>query len=89
MSYNRNKKKSVMLKFSNIPDDLYKDELRKLISEWGPSGIGKVFMVRKDWGQFGMVEFFNSDEADYAVRALNKTKFDKFIIDVEKLSNRY
>tara|TARA_B100002051_G_C16374690_1_gene457509 strand:+ start:32 stop:304 length:273 start_codon:yes stop_codon:yes gene_type:complete len=90
MSSNRYKKsQSTMIKFSNIPEDLESSELRHLINEWAPSGIGKVFIVRKEWGCYGMVEFRNESEADYAIKALHKTKFDKLIIELEKLPNRY
>ena len=84
-------KNSVMVKFSNIPDDLEQHELRHLVYEWGPSGIGKVFVVKRDWGiRYGMVEFTKESEADYAVLALNKTKFgENLIINVDKLPRRF
>ena len=76
------KRKIVTVRISNLPDDITIEELTELVSEWGM--IGRVNMSNYEC-KSGFIDFYNIAEADYFVKALNKTPFDSLILRVEIL----
>lgn len=73
------KEKLTCVKMTNIPDDLTVEELQKLLIEWGRIGRinfsnGSVF-----------IDFYNYYEAEHFVKAIDKTKFDHYILSVSIL----
>lgn len=71
------------VKISNIPNDLYEDELRQLLNGWG--GVSKINFNNKSEYYAAYIDFYNKEHAEYFVKALDKTPFDNRIIDVELL----
>lgn len=82
------KKEKLMVKFSCLPNDIYKKELVDLLKQWGP--IGKVFL-KKDYKTKltnATVEFINKENGLKAVYQLDNTPFDTLIIRVEELTTK-
>ena len=78
-------KKLTCVKISNIPDDLTIDELNELMIEWGR--IGKINFNKVDYNKSAFIDFYNNYEAEHFVKALDKTPFDNYILDVSILDN--
>ena len=76
-------KKKYCVKLTNIPDDLTIRELNELMIEWGH--IGKINFNNNTKYKAAFVDFYIKEEAEYFVRALDKTPFDNYIISVELL----
>lgn len=81
---NIDKRKLVTVKISNLPDDITQTELTSLVSEWGK--IGRINISAYEH-KSGFVDFYYMDEAEYFVKALDRTKFDYMIINVEIVQN--
>ena len=84
-SFNRiDKSKKVCVKISNLPEDITLKELNDLLQEWGSIGrinFGKSVYVT------AYVDFYLPEEADYFIRALDKTPFDNLILNVDLVNN--
>jgi RNA recognition motif-containing protein len=78
------KRKLITVKISNLPDDITQTELNDLVSEWGK--IGRVNISAYEH-KSGFIDFYYKDEAEYFVKALDRTKFDYMIINVEIIQN--
>ena len=79
-NYNRNRPKHV-IRISNLPPDITVRELSSLVSEWGDIGNINIKEYSESYNSY--IDFFNKEEADYFVKALNNTPFDHYIINVE------
>jgi len=80
---NKQKYQGYSVKMSNMPQDITFSEMKHLISEWGQIikiNINKNYEDEK----IVYVDFKFRNERDYFIKALNKTKFDNFIINVDK-----
>ena len=76
---NRNNKKTCV-KISNLPQDITPKELNNLIQPWGY--IGNI-NFGKSYNIVAYIDFFKKTEAEYFVKALDRTPFDNVIINVE------
>ena len=76
------KRKIVTVRISNLPDDITIEELTELMSEWGT--IGRINMSNYEC-KSGFIDFYYKDEAEYFVKAVDKTPFDSLILRVEIL----
>lgn len=78
-------KRKAVVKLSNLPIDITENELRNLVKEWGYIGNINVqyYGENKDI-VCSYIDFYNDYEADYFVKALNKTPFDNLIMVVER-----
>lgn len=81
-SDNIDKSKVTVIKMSNLPDDITLSELNELIQPWG--SIGKINIGKSNF-KTAYVDFYNKLEAEYFVKALDKTPFDYLIMNVEIL----
>tara|TARA_E500000178_G_scaffold336746_1_gene375145 strand:- start:124 stop:381 length:258 start_codon:yes stop_codon:yes gene_type:complete len=79
--FNDNSK--IRIKISNLPNDVTVKELNELISDWGRIGRINIKFYRDC--SIAYVDFYDNQEAEYFVRAINKTSFDHMILDVEIL----
>jgi|SaaInlV_165m_DNA_1040744.scaffolds.fasta_scaffold50614_2 hypothetical protein len=78
------KSKKVCVKMSNLPDDITLKELNDLLQEWGSIGrinFGKSMFIT------AYVDFYIPEEADYFVKALDRTPFGSLIMDVQVINN--
>lgn len=84
-NYQRNKNTKVRI--SNLPRDITVKELNDLLSDWGNIGRINIRNIcnRDTKITIAFIDFYNNDEADYFVKAIDKTPFDHCILDVEIL----
>ena len=74
------KRKIVTVRISNLPSDITVPELNNLVSEWGK--IGRINLNNYD-NTTCYIDFYFKDEADYFVKAIDKTRFDNLILNVD------
>ena len=74
------KRKIVTVRISNLPSDITVPELNNLVGEWGK--IGRINLNNYD-NTTSYIDFYFKDEADYFVKAIDKTKFDNLILNVD------
>lgn len=81
----KNKGLKQVVKISNLPDNITVQELNNLISEWG--NIGNINIKKYTYSGTSSIsayiDFYNIDEANYFVKALDNTPFDYMIIEVK------
>ncbi len=75
------KRKIVTVRISNLPADITVPELNNLVSEWGR--IGRINLNYDNTTCY--IDFYFKDEADYFIRAIDKTPFDQFILNVDMM----
>ncbi len=78
------KRKIVVIKISNLPDDITVPELNELVSEWGR--IGRINISNYD-NTTCYIDFYFEDEALYFIKAIDKTPFDNVILNVELMKS--
>ena len=96
-SFRRRKGPKHVVRMSNLPDDVTVNELNYLVSEWGD--IGNINIKKYTNYQTQVtncyIDFYNKEEAEYFVEAMDLTPFDNLIIQVSimdfssKDNNRY
>ncbi len=74
------KRKIVTVRISNLPQDITVPELNNLVSEWGR--IGRINLNNYD-NTTCYIDFYFKDEAEYFVKAIDKTPFDNVILNVD------
>jgi len=74
------KRKIAVVKISNLPEDITIYELNELVSEWGK--IGRINISNYD-NTTCYIDFYFEDEALYFIKAIDRTAFDKNILNVE------
>ena len=75
--------KKIKVKINNLPEDINVGELNTLLRPWGK--IGRITIKKVYKGCYSIIDFYNKDEAEYFVEALNDTGFDHRIINVSIL----
>jgi RNA recognition motif-containing protein len=81
-----NKTKYTTVRISNLPNDIIYEELSELVYEWGK--IGRINITNNE-NKSAFIDFYYKDEAEYFVKALDRTPFDSLIINVEILDKNY
>ena len=74
------KRKIITVRISNLPDDITVPELNNLVSEWGR--IGRINLNNYD-NTTCYIDFYFKDEAEYFLKAIDKTPFDNLILTVD------
>lgn len=69
---------------SNLPSDIYVGELAELISPWGE--IGNINIKNYSGAMVSYIDFYNKNEADYFINALDQTPFDNCIIRAQLMN---
>ncbi len=77
-------RKIVVIKISNLPEDITVPELNELVSEWGR--IGRINISNYD-NTTCYIDFYFEDEALYFIKAIDKTPFDNVILNVELMKS--
>ena len=80
------KRKIVTVRITNLPNDITVEELSDLMYEWGK--IGRVNINNYNETTSGFIDFYFKDEAEYFVKALDRTPFERMIIGVEILDGK-
>ena len=81
-SQNIDKRKIVTVRISNLPTDITVPELNNLVGEWGK--IGRINLNNYD-NTTCYIDFYFKDEADYFIKAIDKTQFDNLILNVDMM----
>ena len=80
-SYNKKTKfkNKYTIKIENLPNDITVSELNYLVKDWG--NIGKINLNYSEI-RSAYIEFYDKEDAEWFVEALDKTPFDHQIINV-------
>jgi hypothetical protein len=78
--YKIDKRKIATVRISNLPPDITIPELNNLVNEWGR--IGRINLNNYD-NSTCYIDFHFKDEADYFVKAIDKTQFENLILNVD------
>ena len=79
------KRKIVVVRLNNLPLDISVNELNELMNEWGK--IGRINLNHATEYKMAFIDFYYKDEAEYFVKAIDRTPFDNLIISAEILDN--
>lgn len=80
------KKTITTVRLSNLPDDIRLDELEELMHEWGY--IARI-NLNNGPSKSGFIEFYNKADAEYFIKAVDRTPFDSHLLSAEIIdSNR-
>jgi len=71
------------VKMSNLPNDMTDDELLELLYEWG--NVIRLRVLNYQDNSTAYIEFKTEEEADYLVKALDRTPFEYIMLDVSRL----
>jgi RNA recognition motif-containing protein len=71
--------KNVTVKLENLPCDISFNELNRLMQEWGE--IKKISIKKRTYDNSAFIIFSKKDEAEYFVKAIDKTPFDNMILN--------
>lgn len=71
------------VKISYLPTDMTESELYELLKNWG--NINKVKVIVYEDYSNAFIEFLNEEQANYFIKALDKTPFGYEIITVQKI----
>ena len=77
------KQHACCVRITNLPLYLTIKELSNLLEEWGD--IGKINFNKHKNEQSAFINFNIKEEAEYFIKAINRTNFDNVIINVEIL----
>ena len=72
------------VKMSNLPNDMTDDELLELLYEWG--NVIRLRVLNYKDNSTAYIEFKTEEEADYLVKALDRTPFEYIMLDVSRLN---
>lgn len=85
-STNYDKSNIATVKLSDLPLDTTESELYELLQDWGH--IVKVKVLSYTECNIAYIDFIYNDEAEYFVKAIDKTPFDRYIISAGLCSNK-
>jgi hypothetical protein len=77
------KRKIVVVKLDNLPLDITINELNDLLNEWGK--IGRINLNNATEYKMAFIDFYYKDEAEYFIKAIDRTPFDNLIINAKIL----
>ena len=77
--------KKTKVLFSNLPEDLTVREMNELLQEWGRIGRISTKYYQYSNTVSAFVDFYHKDEAEYLVKALDRTGFGHMIMQVKIL----
>jgi len=73
------------VKLSELPNDMYEDEMLELTSEWGH--IIKVKVINYDENSVAYIDFGFEDEAKYFIEAIDKTPFESLLLSASQVES--
>jgi RNA recognition motif-containing protein len=78
---NNRYKNKITVKMSNLPDDMTYEELLELTYDWGD--IINIKVLKYSEVSVAYIDFAKSEEANYFIKALDKTPFEYMILNVK------
>lgn len=78
-------KQTYRVKLADLPVDMSEQEMMELTCDWGH--IAKIRVINYDDTSVSYIDFGYEDEADYFVRALDRTPFEHLIITAQRVES--
>jgi hypothetical protein len=78
-------KTTYRVKISELPVDITEEEVLELTNEWGHIVRAKVLNYQDSNSSNAYIDFGYEEEADYFVKALDRTPFEMLMIDVSRV----
>ena len=78
-------KTTYRVKISDLPIDITEEEMMELTSEWGH--IVRVKVLNYNESSVSYVDFGYEDEADYFIKAIDKTPFEMILISATRVDS--
>lgn len=73
--------KTYTIKISNLPEDMTENEMQELTYDWG--NIKNIKVLKYSEISVSYIDFEYLEEAEYFVKALDKTPFEYMILEVK------
>jgi hypothetical protein len=84
-NYKSKFRKTYRVKITELPTDILEEEMMELTSEWGH--IMKVNVNNYELSSTAYIDFGFEEEANYFIKAINKTPFDYMIISTQMVDS--
>lgn len=78
-------KQTYRVKLGDLPVDMSEQEMMELTSDWGH--VAKIRVINYEDASVSYIDFGYEDEADYFVKALDRTPFDHYIITAQRVES--
>jgi hypothetical protein len=78
-------KTTYRVKISDLPIDMTEEEMMELTNEWGH--IVRVKILNYNESSVAYVDFGYEDEADYFIKAIDKTPFEMILISAIRVDS--
>ena len=78
-------KTTYRVKISELPIDMTDEEMMELTSEWGH--IVRIKVLNYNDSSVSYIDFGYKDEADYFIKAIDKTPFELILISVTRVDS--
>ena len=78
-------KTTYRVKISDLPVDMTEEEMMELTSEWGH--IVRLKVLNYNESSVSYVDFGYEDEADYFIKAIDKTPFELILISATRVDS--
>jgi len=78
-------KTTYRIKISDLPVDMTEEEMMELTSEWGH--IVRLKVLNYNESSVAYVDFGYEDEADYFIKAIDKTPFELILISATRVDS--
>jgi hypothetical protein len=78
-------KTTYRVKISDLPVDMTEEEMMELTSEWGH--IVRLKVLNYNESSVAYVDFGYEDEADYFIKAIDKTPFELILISATRVDS--
>ena len=73
------------VKLSELPKDMYEEELMELTAEWGH--IVRIKVINYEENSVAYIDFGFEDEATYFIEAINKTPFESLLLSAVRVES--
>jgi hypothetical protein len=78
-------KTTYRVKISDLPVDMTEEEMMELTCEWGH--IVRIKVLNYNDSSVSYIDFGYKDEADYFIKAIDKTPFELILISVTRVDS--
>lgn len=78
-------RKTYRVKLAELPNDITEEELMELTCDWGH--VVKLRVLNYNENSTAYIDFSTMDEADYFVKALDKTPFDSILLAATRVDS--
>jgi hypothetical protein len=80
-------KTTYRVKLSELPNDITEEEMMELTCDWGH--VVKIRVLNYEESSTSYIDFGYEDEADYFIKALDKTPFEYMMLQAIRVDSTY